>query len=333
MSLALVTWLPLLLVGGALLLAVLIWVSIAPLVLELRLRRRASHMLHTRHIGARRSHARAAPARRSSAAPIMRDEDLSGWVMRLEAALPGLRRRLDATGHVIATSHFAAAVVLVALLVAAGALLAGAGLFVAIALAIGSAGVLPWLALRQVAQRRRNRFAAGMPEAIGLIVRGLKAGLPIADTIVEVGREINGPVGAEFAGVGDALRLGQSLEVALWEVARRFRLAALDFFVITLAVQRETGGNLARTLENLDEILRSREAMRLKIKAMSSEAVASAMIIGALPLVMGVLMLVASPGYIDPLFTTGLGHVLLAGAVASMVIGALVMRQMVRFEI
>jgi tight adherence protein B len=263
----------------------------------------------------------------------LRDGAAPGWAARLDTRLPQLRARLDATGYAIAPRQLALGAAAVVTVVGLCTLLAGAGLPLALLAALAVGTLLPWLALRALAQRRRARFAAGMPDAIGLIVRGLKAGLPIADTIVEVGREVTGPVGDEFAGVADELRLGQGLETALWGVARRLKLAALDFFVITLSVQRETGGNLAETLSNLDEILRSREAMRLKVKAMSSEAVASAVIIGALPLVMAALMLVASPGYIDPLFTTQLGHVLLGGAVASMIVGALVMRQMVRFEL
>jgi tight adherence protein B len=207
----------------------------------------------------------------------------------------------------------------------------GAGMAIMMGLAAGIGG--PWWGIGILSQRRRSAFSNRFPEAIGLIVRGLKAGLPVSDTIVEVGREINGPVGEEFRGIGDQLRLGQALEAALWVVAKRLALPALNFFVITLSVQRETGGNLAETLENLDEILRSREAMRLKVRAMSSEAIASAAIIGSLPVVMGGLMAFASPGYIDPLFTTQLGRILLGAATASMAAGVLVMRQMVKFEI
>jgi tight adherence protein B len=192
--------------------------------------------------------------------------------------------------------------------------------------------LLPWWGLRRLAARRRARFARDFPDAIGLIVRGLRAGLPVADTLVEVGRELPGPVGEGFAGIASEMRLGQAMEAALWALARKVDLAAFNFFVITLSVQRETGGNLAETLANLDEILRAREAMRLKIRAMSSEAIASAAIIGGLPLVMGAIMFVASPGYIDPLFTTTAGRVMIGAAMLSLGTGALVMRQMVRFE-
>jgi len=329
MNVNLLAWLPLLLVAGATILCILIAAAALPLIRDLRLMRCAHRSLCERNL----MRATSAPVgRRSSAAPIMQDAE-SGWVARFDAKFPQLRARLDATGYRIATRRLFGYVSIMAVFVAAGAVLVGLGAAVALIAALVAGIGLPWLGVEMLVQRRRASFAAGMPDAIGLIVRGLKAGLPIAETIVEVGREVEGPVGEEFAGVGDELRLGQSLEAALWAVVRRMRLVALDFFVITLSVQRETGGNLAETLGNLDEILRGREAMRLKVKAMSSEAVASAVIIGALPLVMGALMLFASPGYIDPLFTTRIGHVLVGAAAASMAVGALVMRQMVRFEI
>jgi tight adherence protein B len=321
---------PLLVAGAATLLA-LVAAAVLPLVRDLRLTRRARRLLHARDLA--RAAAATPQTRGSTAAPIMRDGATDDWAAQLEARLPHLRARLDATGLEIPLRRLLALAAAVTAITGVGALLAGAAPLLALTGALAAGALLPWLGLGTLAQRRRAKFAAGMPDAIGLIVRGLKAGLPIADTIVEVGREVSGPVGEEFAGIADELRLGQGLETALWVVARRLKLPALDFFVITLSVQRETGGNLAETLANLDEILRNREAMRLKVKAMSSEAVASAVIIGSLPLVMGALMLVASPGYIDPLFTTSLGHVLLGGAAASMAVGALVMRQMVQFEL
>lgn len=325
------TGLALLLVAGAALLGALVVAAALPVIRDIALTRRARRLLRARDLA--RAAAAAPRARRSSAAPIMRAATPTGWAAQVDARLPMLRARIAAAGLSLSLPQLLAAATLTALLAAGAAVTAGLGVGVALLAASVAGPVLPWLVLGRLAQRQRARFAAGLPDAIGLMVRGLRAGLPIADTIVEVGREVSGPVGSEFAAVADQLRLGQTLEAALWAVAHRLRLAALDFFVITLSVQRETGGNLAETLTNLDEILRSRAAMALKVKAMSSEAVASAVIIGALPLVMAALMLVASPGYIDPLFTTRLGHVLLAGAGISMAIGALVMQHMVRFEI
>ena len=106
--------------------------------------------------------------------------------------------------------------------------------------------------------RRTRKFLAHFPEAIELIVRGIKSGLPISEEINAVGREIADPVGYEFRQVADGLRLGQTMEEAMWDAAKRLDIADFNFFVVSLSVQRETGGNLAETLENLSDVLRKR---------------------------------------------------------------------------
>ena len=192
---------------------------------------------------------------------------------------------------------------------------------------------LPHLLIGQLARRRRNRFAKLFPEAIGLMVRGLKAGLPVNDTMLVVGREVADPVGEEFRLIADHVKLGQRVEDAMWAVARRLDLSEFNFLVITLSVQRETGGNLGETLQNLDDILRRRQQMRLKVKAMSSEAIASAGIIGSLPFVMIAMLFLVSRAYIMTLFTTSLGLLLAGIGAASLAVGVFVMARMVRFEI
>jgi tight adherence protein B len=244
-----------------------------------------------------------------------------------------LRARLAATGKAITIGRYAIgslAIVAVCVLV-----LRAFGASTLIALLAGTAAGLwlPHLVVSILIARRRGRFLKVFAEAIGLIVRGLRAGLPVTETITVVGREIADPVGEEFRRAADQVRLGRPLEEALWQAAKRLDLPEFNFLVISLSVQRETGGNLAETLENLEQILRRRQQMRLKIRAMSSEATASALIVGSLPFVMGVLMLVVSPVYFHTLFVKPLGHMLLAGGGTSLVVGALIMRQMVRFEI
>src|SRR5258708_8587745 len=117
-----------------------------------------------------------------------------------------------------------------------------------------------------LAKRRAAKCAKLFRGAIGLMARGRKARLPVTETMGVAGREVSDPVGAEFRRVSHQVRLGQSLEDAMWATAKRLNLAEFNFLVITLSVQRETGGNLAETLENLDEILRKRQAMKLKVK-------------------------------------------------------------------
>ena len=204
-----------------------------------------------------------------------------------------------------------------------------------IALLAGSlAGLLvPHFLVGFLVNRRRGKFSKLFPDAIGLMVRGLKAGLPVVESMLVVGREVSDPVGAEFRRVGDQVRVGQNIEEALWAIARRLNLQEFNFLVITLAIQRETGGNLAETLENLDDMIRKRQQMKLKVKAMSSEAMATAMIIGSLPFAMTALLFFVSPKYIMTLFTTDLGHILVGGGVVWMSLGFFVMAQMIRFDI
>ncbi len=181
--------------------------------------------------------------------------------------------------------------------------------------------------------RRLNKFTVLFPDAIDLMVRGLRSGLPVTETIAACGREMSDPVGAEFRRIADAIRLGQTLEDSLWDAARRLDTAEFKFFVISLSVQKETGGNLAETLANLSDILRARKQMKLKIRAMSSEAKASAAILGSLPFLMFGIIYFLSPEYEEVLFTDIRGRVMLGGALTLMTGGILVMRKMVRFEI
>ena len=133
-------------------------------------------------------------------------------------------------------------------------------------------------------RRRVARFIALFPEAIDLMVRALRAGLPITEAIINAGQEIGDPVGAEFRGIEAGMRLGRDLDRLLWDIAKRISAPEFRFFIIALSVQRETGGNLAETLNNLSEVLRRRRAMRAKARAMASEARASTMILGSLPI-------------------------------------------------
>jgi tight adherence protein B len=186
---------------------------------------------------------------------------------------------------------------------------------------------LPRLALGWLVKRRLADFVVRFPDAIELLVRGLRAGLPISETMGAVASEIEGPVGSEFQAVSDRMKIGRTLEAALQETADRLGTAEFQFFVITLAIQRETGGNLAETLSNLSEVLRKR------ISAMSSESKASAYIIGALPFLVFGIISVVSPKYMAGFFQDQ--RLMIAGIVGMiwMAIGAFIMRQMINFEI
>lgn len=244
-----------------------------------------------------------------------------------------LRQRLRRTGRNISIGGYGASCLIVALV--SGTALAISGLSLALAIPGGALmGLwLPHLVVGWLGSRRALAFTVTFPEAIGLMVRAVKSGLPITESFQIVGNEVPAPVGSEFRQITDQIRLGQPLDKVMWAAAKRVGTPEMKFLVVTLSIQRETGGNLAETLENLDIILRRRRQMKLKIKAMSSEARASAMIIGALPFLMMAILLVVNPDYLTQLFTKPLGHTLLAVAGGMMGMGIFVMSRMVRFEI
>lgn len=197
-----------------------------------------------------------------------------------------------------------------------------------------AAGIwLPRLLVDTLVRRRQKRFTHSFAEAIDLMVRGLRSGLPITECVRSVSEEMSGPVAEEFRRVAELQRFGQTLEQALERAADRVDTQEIRFFVIALSVQRETGGNLAETLENLSDVLRSRQRMKMKIQALSAEPKASASILGALPTIMfGVLFLV-NAGYVMELFTDPRGHFMVALGLVSQGIGIAVMARMIRFDI
>lgn len=245
-----------------------------------------------------------------------------------------IRDRLDRTGLSITIGTFSLVCVGTGLVVAiASWVLAGLSPLLA-SLAGFIAGIaVPHMAIGYLGSRRRKKFLAILPDAIDLIVRGLKSGLPVTESIAAVGAEMADPVGCEFRRISDSVRFGQQLETAVWQTAKRMDTPEFNFFVISMAIQRETGGNLAEALANLSEILRGRHQMQLKIKAMSSEARASAYILGSMPFIMLGIVYMLSPDYAGQLFTDPRGQIMVGVGVTSLMIGIGVMAKMVRFQI
>ena len=192
---------------------------------------------------------------------------------------------------------------------------------------------VPYFTVGFLVKRRVNKFTASFPDAIELMVRGLRSGLPITETLGIVAGELPGPVGVEFRTVSDKMKIGRTMEAALQDTADRLGTPEFQFFVITLAIQRETGGNLAETLSNLADVLRKRAQMKLKIRAMSSESKASAYIVGSLPYIVFALVWFVNPRYMGNFFTDPRLIVAGIGGIIWMGIGALVMAKMVSFEI
>ncbi len=181
-------------------------------------------------------------------------------------------------------------------------------------------------------KRREKHFIKTFPDAIDLMVRGIKSGLPLTQTIQTIGHEIEGPVGVEFKRVSDAIKLGKDMVDALQDRAQKLDIAELKFFCIALSIQKETGGNLAETLGNLSNILRKRKQMKLKIKAMSSEAKASAIIIGSLPFIMYLILRLLNPEYAEVLLNDPRGIKLVWIGLGMIGFGSFVMSKLVAFE-
>lgn len=192
---------------------------------------------------------------------------------------------------------------------------------------------IPHTLIKRLIKKRIIQFNKKFPDALELLVRGLRSGLPISETIGVVGSEVPGPVGVEFRGVSDKIKIGRTMDAALQEAADRLGTPEFQFFCITLQIQRETGGNLAETLSNLATVLRGRAMIKLKIKAMSSESKASAYIIGCLPFVVFALLYVLNPEYMLKFFTDQTLMVVGIGGVIWMAIGAFIMSKMISFEI
>jgi tight adherence protein B len=244
-----------------------------------------------------------------------------------------LQKRLSMTGKPWTVGKYG--LISVSLTVVIGSLLALRGFPIMLAIFVGLfVGLgLPHKVVSFFIARRLAKFNAKFPDAIELLVRGLRSGLPITETIGVVGAEVEGPVGEEFRAVSDKMKIGRSMDAALQDTSDRLGTPEFQFFVITIAIQRETGGNLAETLANLAEVLRKRGQMKLKIKAMSSESKASAYIIGALPFIVFGLIWFINGSYMQNFFIDERLIFAGLGGMVWMSIGALIMRKMINFEI
>ena len=244
-----------------------------------------------------------------------------------------LRLRLDRAGLRITIGTYITICLVVAIITFTGLMLTGFLPLAVAALCGASAGIaLPHITTGLLAKRRQTKFLGNFPEAIDLMTRGLKSGLPIVESIKTAGEEVPNPVGSELRHVTDSVRLGSKLEEVLDETGARLNLQEFRFFTISLAIQAETGGNLAETLSNLSDVLRKRRQLKLKIRALSSEAKASAYIIGSLPFIMAAMIYMINPGYISALIIDPRGHIMVGLGLFSFVVGAVVMFKMVRFD-
>jgi len=270
-----------------------------------------------------------AQLRKAVAARKPKLHQIAGSSSRIEA----LALRLHRSGRNWTLSQYIYTSVGIALAVAILIFLKSGALFLALGGGMLVGAGLPHMVLNFFIKQRSGQFTTKFPDAIELLVRGLRSGLPVTETLGVVAQEIPGPVGQEFKLVVERIKIGRTMEEALQETSDRLNTAEFSFFCITLAIQRETGGNLAETLSNLADVLRKRSQMKLKIKAMSSESKASAYIVGALPFIVFAMIYWINPEYIGGFFHEDRLIIAGLGGLTWMSIGAFIMAKMVSFEI
>lgn len=197
---------------------------------------------------------------------------------------------------------------------------------------VGGLG-LPWWFVGRLRTRRQNAFLKEFPNAVDLIVRGIRSGLPLGDCIRMISTEAQEPVASEFRQIIEATQLGITISEACLKLYDRMPLQEANFFGIVISIQQKAGGNLSEALSNLSKVLRDRKKMKQKVAAMSMEAKASASIIGALPFIVCGLIYLVARTYLMLLFTTNAGNTILIGSLLYMSIGVFVMAQMIKFDI
>lgn len=246
---------------------------------------------------------------------------------------PTMRRRLEQAGFPKADPRTFWIICGIAALVAAGVCMLTHQLVLVTVGAMFVVGLgLPRWVLGFLTNRRKKKFTEHFATGIDVIVRSVKSGLPTNEALRIVAREVPNPVGSEFHNLVESLKVGVTLEQAMKRMMESMPTAEVGFFAIVMTIQTKSGGNLSEALSNLASVLRDRKRLQGKIKAMSSEAKASAMIIGSLPPgVMGIVYL-TTPAYIAKLFTERAGNLMLAGCVIWMTMGILVMRKMINFK-
>lgn len=260
-------------------------------------------------------------------------KDLSRKQQNTRKSLLSIKGRMVQAGLAYDVSVFWIASAIFGAVFTVGALVLSGGkpLIGALALPVFALGVPRWI-LGMLIKRRQKKFAEQLAEGIDIIVRGVKSGLPLQQCLTIIASESPEPLRGEFKTLVDGQMMGLPMEQNLQRMYERMPLPEVNFFGIVLNIQQKTGGNLSESLGNLSNVLRSRKLLREKVKALSGEAKASAMIIGALPfLVMGVVSLI-KPDYMALLFTETMGKVILLGAAIMMSTGIFVMRQMINFK-
>jgi tight adherence protein B len=266
-------------------------------------------------------------ARRKQILKTLRDQE-----RRQRKASFNLAARLQQAGLPISQRTFWIISAVLGVVVFLAATAFGQKLFIGLALGMAAALGLPRWVIGFLAKRRAKKFVEAFADASDIIVRGIRTGLPVHECLHIIGKESPEPLGGEFRRLMDGVSHGMTMDQALDKMYERMPIPELRFFTIVLGIQQKTGGNLAEALGNLSSVLRARKLMREKIKALSSEATASAMIIGAMPPGVITLISMTTPSYLAILFQETRGQILLGGAALWMATGIFVMNRMINFK-
>jgi len=270
-------------------------------------------------------------------APKLRRNELEETLKELESRRkkqknPPLSVRIEQAGLSWSKQQFMIGSGVLGVLVFVGVLFVGGGLLGAAGLAFAAAFGLPRWVLSYLKKRRHNKFLENFPDAVDIIVRGIKAGLPLYDSMKVIVADAPEPIKTEFRAIVETQTIGLPLGEACGRLYQRVPLPEANFFGIVIGIQQKSGGNLSEALGNLSRVLRDRKKMKAKIRAMSMEAKASAGIIGSLPILVMGIVYITSPDYIELLWTTPVGRLLLAGSAVWMLMGIMVMKKMINFD-
>lgn len=276
----------------------------------------------------RRPQATAQDTRRRQIIKTLKDQDKQAKKASLTIAA-----RLQQAGLPNNLRGFWIASGVVGLVVFAAAMILRQAPLIALGLGFAAGAGLPRWVVGFLASRRTKLFTSNFPDALDIVVRGIKSGMPVHDSLRIIGTETAEPLAGEFRRLTENIGLGVNLDQALEKMYERMPTSEVRFFSIVLAIQAKTGGNLAEALGNLSTVIRARRLMREKVKALSGEAVASAFIIGSLPPGVVALISATSPAYMSPMFADQRGHVMLMFGAGWMAMGIFVMRRMINFKI
>ena len=306
-----------------------VWVFIYPLLSgERRADERKASIARSQPVVAAAGGRAAPKARREQVEETLKEIE----IRRKNAKSPPLSLRITQAGLSWSKRQFMLLSAGLGLVALAGAFGMGMGPLTALGLGFAAGFGLPRWLLSFLKKRRERKFIEGFADAVDVIVRGVKAGLPLGDCLKVIASDAQEPVKSEFRSIVETQTIGIPLGDACTRLYESMPLAESNFFGIVVSIQQKAGGNLSEALGNLSRVLRDRKKMQAKIRAMSMEAKASAVIIGCLPIAVMILVYITSPQYIELLWTTELGRLMLAGCVVWMSIGVFVMKKMINFD-